>query len=196
MFIAPNYGALIFSPILIFAIIGYLLLPKKNLNPLQELLILFFPCILADFLIYSAFGAWRGSIYSYGPRYITGILPILILYLVAFFNYHFPNRECSSKKVGVTIVIVLFLFISVFIQFIGVYYYAYLPVKGMNEQRAWDWNDSVIIGSFDAGFGKNITVTMYSFNPFPPIISYQFIQRSDTSPTQYLIQSMNASRNY
>ena len=172
LFISPNVGLFIFSPFLIFSVIGYFKVRDIPNQRVASVFLAFGPAILLNILVYSFFGRWYASIYCYGPRFLTGMLPVLIIYFALFFRNILTPRDPPMKKRLLRIVVIFFILLSVFIQFIGVYYYVYLPSKGMDNTRAWDWNDSIITGSFNAGFGKNITITMYSFPPLPPVVRY------------------------
>ena len=121
--------------------------------------------ILLTILAYSFFDGWL-STWCYGPRYLIGIVPVLIIWCALFFDTIAKSQADRLQKSCAAILIIVLIAASVIIQFIGVYYYVYLPSKSMDDQRVWDWNDSVITGSFNAGFGKNITITMYAFSLF------------------------------
>jgi hypothetical protein len=178
LLVSPNVGLFIFTPVLIFSVVGYFRL-KDICNPqLASTLFVFGPVILLTILTYSFFDGWF-STWCFGPRYLIGIVPVLIIYCALFFDSLIKSPANRLQKLCIATIIIILVAASVIIQFIGVYYYVYLPSKGMDNQRVWEWNDSVITGSFDAGFGKNITITMYSFPPLPPIISHKFIERSD-----------------
>ena len=124
-------------------------------------------------LEYNFFNGWYSE-WCYGPRYLIGTVPVLILYCAFFFDdlTKFPANRL--QKICIAAILIPLVAASVIIQFIGVYYYPYFPSKGMNDSRVWNWGDSVIAGSFAAGFGKNIFITMYSFPPFPRIFGYYF----------------------
>jgi len=173
LLVAPNVGLFVFTPVMILSVFGYFKLKNLHNSRIASTLSFFGPVILLTILAYSFFDGWYSE-WCYGPRYLIGILPALILYCALFFDT--LTKPCSNRlqKTGFAIIIVILIAVSVAIQFIGVYYYAYLPSKGMNDQRVWDGNDSIIIGSFNAGFGKNTTITMYPFTPLPPLLRYQF----------------------
>ncbi len=174
LLISPNVGLFIFSPFLIFSIIGYFKVRDIPNQRVASVFLAFGPAILLNILVYSFFGRWYASIYCYGPRFLTGMLPVLIIYFALFFRNILISQDPLMIKRLLQIVVIFFIILSIFIQFIGVYYYVYLPSKGMDDTRAWDWNDSIITGSFNAGFGKNITITMYSFPPLHPVVRYHF----------------------
>ena len=173
LLISPNVGLFIFTPILILSLIGYFKLKDFHNTHLGSTLFVFGPVILLTILAYSFFDGWL-STWCYGPRYLIGIVPVLIIWCALFFDTIAKSPADRLQKSCAAILIIVLIAASVIIQFIGVYYYVYLPSKSMDDQRVWDWNDSVITGSFNAGFGKNITITMYSFPPLPPVLRYHF----------------------
>ena len=173
LLISPNVGLFIFTPVLILSVIGYFRLKDMCNQHLASTLFVFGPVIFLTILAYSFFDGWL-STWCYGPRYLTGMVPVLIICCGLFFDTLTKSPANRLKKSCVAAIIIILVAASVIIQFIGVYYYIYLPSKGMDDTRVWDWKDSVIAGSFGAGFGKNITITMYSFTPLPPILSYHF----------------------
>jgi 4-amino-4-deoxy-L-arabinose transferase-like glycosyltransferase len=173
LLLSPNVGLFIFTPVLILSVVGYFRL-KDIRNPhLASTLFVFGPVIFLTILTYSFFDGWF-STWCYGPRYLIGIVPVLIIYCALFFDATIKAPANRLQKLCAAAIIIILIAASVIIQFIGVYYYVDLPSKGMDNQRVWEWNDSVIAGSFDAGFGKNITITVYSFPPLPPLLQYKF----------------------
>ena len=173
LLISPNVGLFIFTPVLILSVIGYFKLKDLKNQHISGTLFAFGPFILLTILTYSFFDGWF-STWCYGPRYLTGIVPVLIIYCALFFDAFAKSPADWPCKSCIATIIIILVVASVIIQFIGVYYYGYLPSKGMDDQRVWDWNDSVIPGSFNAGFGKDIIITMYSFPPLSPVLRYQF----------------------
>jgi len=173
LLVSPNAGLFIFTPFLIFSVFGYFKLKNIHPPPLENTLSIFGPVILLTILAYSFFNGWYSE-WCYGPRYLIGILPVLILYCALFFDDLKNHPLNRLQKTGIIGILILLVAVSVIIQFIGVFYYNFLPSKGMDDHRVWDWNDSIIAGSFTAGYGKNITITMYSFPPLAPVLRYRF----------------------
>jgi hypothetical protein len=124
-------------------------------------------------LPYSFFDSWFGQ-WCYGPRFLTAILPILIIYF-AFFFEDFLKSSVSQLKSGITVILIILIVVSVIVQFVGVYYYVFLPTKVMDDPRAWDWNHSIVIDSINAGLGKDIPIVTYTFPPFPPLLRFHII---------------------
>jgi len=175
LLLSPNVGLFIFSPVLIFSIFGYLRMKNFQNDRLASTFLIFGPAILLTILLYSFFNEWYTE-WSYGPRYLTAILPVMVLYFAAFLN-DFMKSPTDIRKKAIAGILLFLIVISVAVQFVGVFYYDFLPSKTMDDQRAWDWKDSVIAGSFSHGFGKNITITTYSFVPLPSVFHHAFISK-------------------
>lgn len=175
LLVAPNVGLLIFSPVLIIAILGVFWIRDLNNNRVRQIFLLFIPAILVQILLYSFFDIWYSSgAYNYGPRFLTGLLPVLCLFIGLFIDYFYRDgkMERSTRRI-ITVLLVLLIIVSVIIQCIGVFCYPYVDEPTMNKERVWDWNASIITESLNAG--KNIeSLTLYTLPPFPPVFSYAF----------------------
>ncbi|HSQ93623.1 MAG TPA: hypothetical protein VLL74_04955, partial [Methanoregula sp.] len=60
------------------------------------------------------------------------------------------------------------------IQAIGVFLYPYYPDRSTSSERTWDWNNSIIVGSFWYGIAHADSVTVYTFPPLPVLFHHQF----------------------
>jgi len=179
LFISPNKGILIFSPILILAIFGYFSLKSINNKNVSLLLHWFGPILILDTLVYSFFGDWGGG-YSYGPRYLTALVPVLSIYValsLSDFWAHFHVSAYNYLKTGVIASLLIF---SVAIQFIGVFYFPYL--YDANYSQPWDLSKPVIINSMQDGKAQIDTFVIQSIPPLPPLFYYS---RSDSQTFQY-----------
>ena len=152
---SPNRGLFIYSPILILAFLGmYRFSTIKNRN-IRIFLYLFFVSLLLNILVYASFDThWWGG-YCYGPRFLVGMLPVIILYLAMFLHYADTTFPPSKKNLCTYIFIVLF-GISFFIQIVGSFYYPngdwdVSPSIDDHTERLWKWNDSQIITEYTAG---------------------------------------------
>jgi hypothetical protein len=178
LLVAPNVGLLIFSPVLILSIFGFLRIREINNMRIRHLLLLFGPVIALQILLYSFFEAWFSSGgYNYGPRFLTGFIPVLCLFIGLFLDGY--QRDESKKRTRwiTTTLLTVLIVSSVIIQCMGVFFYPYVPEPTMNKDRVWDWNDTIIAESFNAG--KNIeSLTLYTLPPFPPVFSWQLRPKS------------------
>lgn len=178
LLVAPNIGLFIFCPILIVSVAGFLKLRQMNSSKIQQVLLIFGPVILLQIMVYSFFGPWASSAaYCYGPRFLTGFVPVLGLYTGFFLNYYFGTSQTNHplwEKNSVLIAIGILLIISIIIQFIGAFYYPYYPDKTMNAERAWNWSDSIITRSYSYGLGNVKGIYVYTLPPLPPLFKYEF----------------------
>lgn len=177
LLIAPNVGLFIFCPILILSIVGFIKLRDIQKSKINNILILFGPVIALQILLYSFYRPWAASAaYCYGPRFLTGFVPVLCLFIGFFLNDYFnntQNKQTVLKKWGVPLIIGILIASSVLIQFIGVFFFNQYPEQTTNDKRAWDWNDSIIVGSYISGI-KNIQgISVYTLPPLPPLFVYQ-----------------------
>lgn len=178
LLIAPNVGLLIFCPVLILSVAGFLTLRHINTSKIRQVLLIFGPAILLQVLVYSFFRGWYSSAaYCYGPRFLTGFVPVLCLYAGYFLQDYAgapdPDHRVPKKNV-VLIVTGILLIVSLLIQFMGVFYFSYCPDKTMSAERAWNWSDSIIIESYSAGSGKIAGIAVYTLPPLPPLFEYRF----------------------
>ena len=175
LLIAPNVGLLIFSPVLILSIFGYLKLNSISSERTRRVLVVFGPAIILQIVVYSFFSKWDStSAYSYGQRFLTGFIPILAIYIGMVVNDVFIAEQEKTRERAIQAVIVLLVVISVIIQAIGVFLYPLYPERSGAAEGTWDWNNSIIIESFRYGISHVDSVTTYSFPPLPPLFHYKF----------------------
>jgi hypothetical protein len=147
LLIAPNKGLFIFSPVLIVSIFGFWITRKKN-TPACRFLQGSVIAMALTVLVYATFDDWSGG-NPYGPRYLTCLLPFLVVGMCIFF-VHISKIPCNTL---ITAAIAILIVISVFVQFIGVFYYPqhFVPEQNWYNQwtadNPWDASDSVIIDS-------------------------------------------------
>src|SRR5205085_9005807 len=103
----------------------------------------------AHFLMYSKIERWWAG-WSYGPRYFTDIMPILVWCLVPLLD-EFPRRRWLQPALVTTVAL------AFFVHTIGAYCY---PNGEWNSkptnidhvpQRVWDWRDPQILRTLKAG---------------------------------------------
>ncbi|MFX1466111.1 MAG: hypothetical protein ACFFA5_06540 [Promethearchaeota archaeon] len=115
---SPGRGLFIYSPILILSIPGFLYFFKSN----KEEATLFILSFCAILLFYSAYTWWHAGL-SFGPRFLTDILPCFVLPLGK------TVEKFSSNKYFLVFFYILLGF-SVFTQIIGV---LTSPLAGIQE---------------------------------------------------------------
>uniref|UniRef100_UPI00351BF26F glycosyltransferase family 39 protein n=1 Tax=Methanomethylovorans sp. TaxID=2758717 RepID=UPI00351BF26F len=152
---SPNRGLFIYSPILILALLGMYKVSKIENKNIRIFLYLFFVSLLLNILVYASFDLhWWGG-YCYGPRFLAGMLPVIILYIAVFLHYVDTNFSVNQKNIFTYVFIFLFV-ISFFIQIVGSFYYPngdwdVSPSIDDHSERLWKWNDSQIITEYKAG---------------------------------------------
>jgi len=183
LLIAPNVGLLIFSPVLILSVFGYLKLNSVPSGRIRKVLVVFGPVILLEILVYSFFGGWDSSVaYSYGQRFLTGLVPVLAIYTGIVVNDVFATEPKKSWTRAIQAFIVLLVVVSVIIQAIGVFLYPLYPDRSTNAERTWDWEHSIIFESYGYGISRIDSITTYSFPPLPPLLHLQVGNGGEPSP--------------
>ncbi|MGB7787595.1 glycosyltransferase family 39 protein [Methanoregula sp.] len=175
LLIAPNVGILVFAPVLILSVIGFLWLKDMNNPDARQVLLIFGPVIALHILLYSFFDSWySASGFCFGPRYLTGLIPVLCMYVGIFFTRVFSHKRNSYRDRGIQAAIAVLIVISVIIQVIGVLYYPYNPDKTMDIDRAWSLTNSLIVESYVTGSQTMEKITIYTLPPLPPLFNYRF----------------------
>jgi hypothetical protein len=183
LLIAPNVGLLIFSPVLVLSVLGYLKLNTIANLRIRQVLMVFGPAIVLEILVYSFFGQWESSVaFSYGQRFLTGFLPVLAILIGIVVNEYVVVKPRISGTQAVLSVIILLVVSSVIIQAIGVFLYPLLPDRSTSSERTWDWDSSIVIDSCQYGIAHIDSITLYSFPPLPPLYHLQLRNPGVTSP--------------
>lgn len=137
--LSPIKGLLIYSPILIFSIIGlYVKIKSKEFSKLDFSLILIFVLYYLSISLVSR--EWDGI--SYGPRYISDALPVLIFFMIPYFMY----PEYFRQKKLLSFVFIAFLLISFFIHTKGALSSSnrvdeYRGNKENDSNNTWNWKE-------------------------------------------------------
>lgn len=137
--VSPSRGFLVFSPF--FLIVGYLLVRfRKNLKHQNfDLFLLALAIVIAHILIISAIPVWWAGA-SYGPRYITDVIPWMML-LTVFALKAAQNSGIFRQPVFVTLAVVALSF-SVFTHARGAFCFEtfHWTAKPI-EKNVWNWKD-------------------------------------------------------
>jgi hypothetical protein len=169
---APNKGLLVFSPVLILAVIGFFLIWNKPENRLYTVLQYFIPVILLNLAIYALFDDWFGGNF-YGSRYLTAVLPVLAIGICIALDYLFETGVLRNRKKTLVVTIIAFLFLlSVIIQIIGTIYYPLAVNSGSitsENYNPWSTEHSIIVESFyygstNSGYLKPVLANESIFN--------------------------------
>lgn len=154
LLVSPSRGLFIYTPVLLFAFPGYFSNFYIENKKIKKFLLIFGFSIFAQILVYSAFKIWWAG-WSYGPRFLTDILPIMAVFLGLFLK----ELNCNAKNTKKLFVIVLFIILliwSVFTQFVGAFYYPNGNWDGelnvdLHPEKLWDWSDTQIERTYRAG---------------------------------------------
>ncbi|MGA2161885.1 MAG: glycosyltransferase family 39 protein [Methanoregula sp.] len=184
LLISPNVGLFIYCPVLLLSVVGFYVIWTARDSPIRTLMIVAGLAVLLEILLYSFFIPWASSAeFCYGPRFLTGLVPILCLYTGYFFEEWFGTgkaRHQGLKKWIVIAVVGGLIISSICIQFIGAFYYIFSGNSNqtMNDERAWNVTDSMIVRSYTVGSQEVPGVFVYTLPPLPPLIEYYFSGRS------------------
>jgi hypothetical protein len=175
LLVAPNVGLLVFSPVLVLSLYGYLHIGSLSDERIRQVLFMFGPVIVLEILVYSFFGLWETSVsFSYGQRFLTGLVPVLAIFLGIALHEIFKMEPEPFRKQAVRACVSLLIALSVIIQATGVFLYPLIPDRGTSSERTWDWEHPIIIESWQYGFPELDSVTTYSFPPLPPLLYLPF----------------------
>jgi len=153
LLLSPSRGLLVYTPILILSIPGYLLARDICSKKIKFLLLIYGPIIIIQIMFYSSFAIWWAG-WSYGPRFLTGMLPILFIFIGLYLNQYLLIEGFDRK---ILILILLLSIWSIFVQVVGAFFYPNGWWNGIptnidaHPERVWDWSDSQIIRTFLAG---------------------------------------------
>ncbi len=181
----PNVGLFIYCPVLLLSIAGFYVIYTNRDSHIRTLLLVSGLAIFLEILLYSFYIPWSSSAaFCFGPRFLTGLVPILCLYTGYFLENWFGTGKArhSRPKKWIAITVVGGLIISsICIQFIGVFFYMYSSAANhtMDDERAWNLTDSLIVRSYTEGSHEVPGVSVYILPPLPPLIRYDFPGRSN-----------------
>jgi hypothetical protein len=143
---SPAKGLFIYSPFLLFLVLAFRCLPRgREERRLTQALAV---AVVVQIVLYAKVD-WRGGL-SWGPRYMTDLLPFLIWMLV-------PVVE-SLRRAG-RVLFVIAVGVAIAIEAIGAFCYSgwfddpvYVIKDGPGEMRAaWKWESSAVLKSLREG---------------------------------------------
>ncbi|MFA6272512.1 MAG: hypothetical protein WC693_05435 [Patescibacteria group bacterium] len=145
LLISPSRGLFIFTPFLIFSLIGMWLIWKRNKKEVRDYNLLFkFTSIgvLIFVVVMSKWWAWYGGV-TYGPRMLADITPLMMLFFIPLLR-----SELFKRKVVPAIFILLVVF-SIINQFTGIIFWdgSWQKADTLSADHAWlwDWGNSQLI---------------------------------------------------
>ncbi len=162
--VSPSRGLLIFSPILLYALPGTFQLFKLRFGKDEKLLgcmLMASIVLLTSYCFYSIW--WAG--HSYGPRFLTDILPI-VCFVISYALATHKAKLLQTRTIFTIkfLVFVTLLIISIFTQVVGAFGAnpgvnwdaTPLDVDKTHNQKLWNLQDSQIERNFKSVFHKII----------------------------------------
>ncbi len=139
---SPSRGLLVFSPVLVFALSGFVLALRDGAE--RPLHVAYGAIVVGHLIIVGAASLWWAG-HSFGPRFTTDIVPFLV-YFTAF-NFRLPARFAPRMQVPVSACIAVLALVSMLIHAQGALHVETLVWNAtpdnidQNPSRAWDWTD-------------------------------------------------------
>jgi hypothetical protein len=159
LLVSPTRGLLVFSPFLLFLVLAWRHLPRSRE---ERILTLAMSVAVVIQLVLYAKVDWRGGL-SWGPRYMTDLLPLMIWMLVPVATaLRGVGRAAFLLAVGV----------SVAIEAIGAFSYSYsldLPIYAADQslednqmQAVWEWRNAPYVTGMRHGLAPaDLTVRLH-----------------------------------
>ena len=122
--VSPSRGLLIFSPILILSISGFVLAMRERES--RPLYLAYGAIVVLMIMVMAGAPMWWGG-HSYGPRFTTDILPF-VAFFMSFTLMYFSGlgHRARNAFLGITVVLVLVSFA--------------MHYRGATSSSALDWN--------------------------------------------------------
>lgn len=161
LLISPSRGLLVYTPIAILALAGAYYVKSISESKLWHFLYLAGLAALGTILAYSTFPVWWGG-GCYGPRFLTDVIPVIVMFVVLFINGVAGWPDDNKKKAALAVIGILIV-ASVAVQATGAYLY---PVYGFqwghgqsitveDQSKLWDWHDTQIGESLNGLFNRS-----------------------------------------
>jgi hypothetical protein len=157
---SPSRGLFVYSPFLLMAMAGIVIFIVKKGYRRYPLLASMIAVILINILLVSRWLSWWGG-WSYGPRLLTEIVPLLILF-IPFLIDAFPHSRMVRGTLIATIVL------SIAVHAIGVFCYPNgmsnaIPVNiDKSPERLWSINGSQILVEARAGLNTEMLINCFA----------------------------------
>lgn len=155
LLISPSRGLIVYTPVVLLALPGLWYVRKLDDARVRRFLYLAFVAVILEVVVYGSFKTWWAG-WSYGPRFLTGTMPFLAVLIALSLSENIGIKKFNKKEALVVFVLALLLIPSIFSQIIGSFYYPKGnwdadPNIDANTWRLWDWSDTQMKRSFDAG---------------------------------------------
>jgi hypothetical protein len=153
---SPSRGLLIYSPILLLSLLGYLQIRDIDARSLRSFFYIAGISILLEIIVYSSFRVWWAGD-CYGPRFLVCLLPFLATYIGLYLEGWLHLDRIHGKDILYLCLIAVILIWSIFVQVVGVFFYPNGNWDGspqevdLSPDRLWDWNDNPISRCLHSG---------------------------------------------
>jgi hypothetical protein len=153
---SPSRGLLIYSPILLLSLLGYLRIRDIDARSLRSFFYIAGISIPLELIVYSSFRVWWAGD-CYGPRFLVCLLPFLATYIGLYLDGWLYLDRIHRKEILYLCLIAVILIWSIFVQVVGVFFYPNgnwdgTPQKvDLSPDRLWDWNDNPISRCLHSG---------------------------------------------
>jgi hypothetical protein len=140
--VSPSRGLLVFSPILIISISGFLLAMREDEQ--RPLYVAYGLVVVLMFLVIAAAPVWWAG-HSYGPRFTSDLVPFLAFFTSFNFAY-IGNLGYHARRAAITVTVLLAV-VSLLMHAQGAIRSETLTWNpdpddiDENPSRAWDWRD-------------------------------------------------------
>ncbi len=163
--VSPSRGILVFSPILVLALVGGYRVWRTRLATLstreaQDAVLLGRYATLGSVAIlmaYSQYLVWWGG-HGFGPRYLTDLMPLAaLLFVFGLADPVRPAQEAATTRPTLrlrSVAVVVLCAYSIGIQALGAFCWPSpwtLDGASVYVARLWDWRDNQIVSCIRAG---------------------------------------------
>jgi hypothetical protein len=161
LLVSPSRGLFIFTPVILLAIPGFLMIRRLDSNRIRNFFYVSGASALLLIATYSLYDCWWGG-GCYGPRLLTGLLPFAAVYIAAFLNGYVNAPALDNIGKAIIILVAILIFASIIVQVIGTFYFPTGQWTHENgngptgENIFWDWASWEIRAYVDGGL----------YNPF------------------------------
>lgn len=153
---SPGRGLLVYSPILLLSLIGFLRIRDIDNRNLRLFFYAAGISIILEFIVYGSFRVWWAG-NCYGSRFLVCLMPFLVTYIGLYLNGWLHLGRIQGKDILSICLIAAILIWSVFVQVVGVFFYpngdwddSPQPVDS-SPNRLWDWSDNPIVRCLHSG---------------------------------------------
>jgi hypothetical protein len=140
--ISPNRGLFVFSPVLLFAVSGFVLAVRAPED--RGLHVAFAATVIFHLVLVSRHHTWWAG-WSFGPRFMIDVLPFLAYFLAFNLRAIYPvdsaRKKMAAAAVGLLTVVSLAIHAQGALRGAPDRWNAWPADVDKNPSRVWDWSD-------------------------------------------------------